>query len=329
MSGKPTPPFGWIEQRELDYMDRQNLDPANRWLLVVLKVRYDARIGTVTDTISSLVQWSGLSRRSVQRCLAQLADRGLVVRAKHRGAGGPKGHAWSWSTTVLPFDSWPKNTPDVRALTAKSTPNRAEERAKSDGRTRQTTRDNPERPPKNSPERDATPSVPSEDADADGSRTDDGPGISPPGTPQEVEWRNLTPAALGRSWVTYREGEGLTRFTDPKAVSWLEACVPEALAAGCNATDFENALDRWTVVDFADPRNFAKWVIAERDERLHSERDRERSRQFGLQRDREQAELERQRAEPGYQEKIAQILDASRARLGLPPRGPNAELPPH
>lgn len=285
------PSFGRVEQRELEYMRLLRFNPLDRLLFAVLKVRYDARSGTVTDRIATLAKWAGLSERRVQASLRSLAESGVVIRAKHPGAGGPRGHAWSWSTTVRHYSDWPAEPLErLIAVTisylrtfhraveehaspalspGKSTHQRVEEHAPARGRGRTATRDNPASSLDTSQERDAL----FEECEED-ERADD------------------RSSPLGTRWIILRGDAGL-RFADPTAARWLEAGAAQALRNGCTDEDIEGALLRHSEEAFADTRNFAKWAAAERDERLRDARDRERSRLFLEQREREEADARR------------------------------------
>lgn len=316
MSARPTahPPFGRVEQRELEYMRLLRFEPLNRLLFAVLRVRYDARTGTVSDRISTLADWSGMSERKVQYCLRNLARRGVISRERHRSAGGPVGCAWSWSTTVRPYDDWPveplavlvaasiaylsvfhgaeENTHDLRALPAKRTHHSKGEDAQNARRERTGTRHYQASSPDISQERDAS----FDECDDEDARSHD-------------------PRRLRELWVTLRADAELHRFLDDTALRWLTERVPEAVRAGCSAEDLERAVRRHAEVAFADPRNFLEWAVAERDDRLRSERDRERSCAFVAEREREQVEFERRRAEPGFNDEVGRILANTRARL--------------
>lgn len=290
--GTQTSAFGRLEQCELEYLRLLAFDPLDRLLFAVLKVRYDARKGTVTDRIETLANWTGMSPRRVQYCLNSLAKRGLLIRARHRGVGGPRGHAWSWSSTVLAYADWPTE-PFARHLiglvayvatfypvrpegagrassSTKSTHQTKEEDAQNEGRGRTATRDNQESSLDSSQERDASFDLEDEEARRD---------------------RGSLP--LGTRWVLLRGDAGLERFADPTAARWLEAGAVEARRAGCSEDDIERAMRRHSEETFSDTRNFATWAAAERDERLREERDRQRSRLFLEQRGREDAEAQR------------------------------------
>ena len=306
--------FGRVEQRELEYMRLLRFDPLDRLLFAVLRVRYDARSRTVEDRISTLAEWSGLSIRSVERRLASLKRRGIIEREGRRNAGGPKAHGWRWSTSIRPYDDWPTGPMAALVVTwsaylsvfyrpapqaassGKSPPQTMEEPAKNDPRARQTTRHNQESSPDISQERDAS----LEQRDEEDVPRDD-------------------PRRLGKLWVALRADAGLDRFLDDLAVRWLTGHVPDALRAGCSPDDLERAVRRYADVDFADPRKFLEWALAERDDRLRSERDIKRSRAHDAERQRKDAELERQRAEPGYDDRVRQILEDTRSRLGARP----------
>lgn len=84
-----------------------NVAAIDRWIFVVLRVRQDGRTGTVPDRIDTLAEWAGVSGRRVQQALSALTQHGLLRRQRHASPGGERGHAWDWTTTPLPYDSWP------------------------------------------------------------------------------------------------------------------------------------------------------------------------------------------------------------------------------
>ncbi|MHB8648119.1 MAG: hypothetical protein ACYDAR_20245 [Thermomicrobiales bacterium] len=157
--------FGRVEQRELEYLRLLRVDPLDRLIFAVLRVRYDARRGAVMDKIGTLADWSGMSERKVQACLQSLVRRGIITRLRRPAGGGQPGHAWSWSTTVCPYEGWPweplavlvvasvayisvflnaQNTHDERALRAKKTHRTTEEDAQNGRGARTATRHNQE-----------------------------------------------------------------------------------------------------------------------------------------------------------------------------------------
>ena len=312
-------PFGRLYQRDLDYLRLARFDASDRLLFSVIHVRAGAGVLAVNDRITTLADWTGLSARKVQASLASLARRGVISRERRAIAGGAKGHAWRWTTGVRPYEEWPteplltviatamrsamwsllqgKRAQGVRALAEEAERKRrqesTEEDAQNEGRGRTTTRHNPERPPDLLQERnDLHVSADAKDAGIHLARR------------------------LGKYWVSDREDAGLERFTDLTAARWIAERVPLALEAGCSETDITVALEDWARKDFADPRNLVAWATAERDDRLRTEREIARSREWAAQRDREQAELARKQTEPGYQEEVAAILAKTRAALG-------------
>jgi hypothetical protein len=114
-----TGPYGVVEQREAEYMAVVGIDPLQRLLFGVLRVRCGS-VAFVSDRIETLAWWTGLSPRLVQSALAELAQRGLVRRERSKDSGGPRGRAWRWSTTVLPYDEWPAE-PLARSIVSLAT----------------------------------------------------------------------------------------------------------------------------------------------------------------------------------------------------------------
>jgi hypothetical protein len=305
-------PFGALAQRESEYLSLAGVDARYRELLRTIRMRLDGRTQACTDTVSSLAWWSGMSERSVQSGIKSLAERlGLICRERHPIRGGARGQTWTWTTTPLRYEDWPTD-PLWRCIAATveyvrvfypvdedaksacsspmSTQKAMDEHAKSARSARKTTRHSPERPPKVSPERDALTVALARDA----------------GTDEEDAGRDLA-RSLGNYWVADREGTGLERFRDATAVSWLRERVPIALQAGCTETDLELAEERWAQIPFADPRNFLTWAIAERDDRLQRDRDRERAHEREEQRRRDDATFELERSLPGYEGRLAAV----------------------
>lgn len=173
---KACAPFGLIEQRELEYMTLCGFSALDCWAFVVLRVRSD-RTKVVHDRIDTLARWSCLGARTMQRSLASLARRSVILRKPHPVKDGARGQAFSWTTTILPYEAWPTE-PLVRTIATmvaylevlypskehaaralssvtakrKNTPEATEEHARIGGRTRLATRDNPESYPEVFPE---------------------------------------------------------------------------------------------------------------------------------------------------------------------------------
>lgn len=82
-------------------------DPHVGWLLVILSVRSNALNPVVPDGIEKLAEWSLMGDRKVQYCLHELKERGLILRDRHHVRGGPRGYAWSWTTTLVAYAQWP------------------------------------------------------------------------------------------------------------------------------------------------------------------------------------------------------------------------------
>ena len=181
-------PFGRLEQRELEYMSLCDFAPLDRLLCVVLRARVDGRTKKVHDRIDTLARWSGMSTRSVQRSLGSLEQRGTIARHRHRISGGARGQAFTWSTTLVPYEGWPTAPLECLVIgmsvylrvfhqlgeratgaspSGKNMPKPTEEPARIAGRTRLATRDSPESYPETSPERGAA-SESRREADEDG-----------------------------------------------------------------------------------------------------------------------------------------------------------------
>jgi hypothetical protein len=316
------PPFGIIEQRGLEYMKLVRLDPLHRHLYTYLLVRADKGTGELRDRIDTLADWSGMSARKVQEGLAMLGKYGLIRRSKRQDPGGGRGHAWVWKTTVMPHASWSPEPlqriiatfvayvctfyppTEERAHGAssptKNTRGMAEERAQVERRARTATRDNPDTYPEVHPESHAL-------------RSDDAAALT-----------NVV-VRLAKSWVAGRHAGSLERFTDSVAVRWLREAAMRALEAGCDETDLSAALRQHVTEEFADPRQFDRWALAARDDRLLETAKRRRAEER-LCREREHDErVLAERAEPGYAGRAAAIIAETRAILSMSRRPHGAD----
>jgi len=260
--------FGALEQRELEYMAMTAVRVADRLLFVVLRVRSCKATETVRDRIDTLARWSGMSSRQVQYGLERLQQRGLITRTRSSRPepGGPRGHAWTWTTVPLGYGVWPTE-PIARIVatvlayiavfypyehqdagaassSSKSAQGLAEEDAAHRGRARTPTRRNRE------------PDLEVSSESLSSTRSGDEAATS-----TEV-------GRLVEAWARVRQGR---RFGDRMALRWLREAIESALRDGCHVEDLDAALARHAGDEFADPRDFDRWAAVERSDRHHRE----------------------------------------------------------
>lgn len=296
-------PHARIYQYELPYLKAIGATEGHKWLLAVIRIRIDGRTGECHDTIDVLADKADMAPATVKHRLRWLRSHGLIQRKATRVQGGPRGLVYRWQTRPLRYADWPLMRGPLADL---SSEDEGSARAPMKGPLASDEGSAPrrviQRPrPEISPERDALRKNTRKDGDHDA-----------------VQGRVLR-------WVKARAG---LRFADDLAGTWLAKEIETALRVGHSEGDIDRAIAPRLSEPYADPRQLGAWVDEVKAARLESERSLARSREILAEREREEAVIAAERAQPGYAERHRQVYAEGLALLRRPREEPDAASTP-
>lgn len=303
-------PFAPIEGCEIPWLAARGAKYPHLAALVALRMWADWDTGAVKAGVPKLAEGALMPPSTFKRCLSWFVQHGVVTQGQLLNRPGlPRGYAHVREWLVRRYDEErneyrpysefvSRSTVDL--LTATAAPLAGPQRALA----------GPKRPVSRSPGdhhqdvlRDISRERRSPEKKTRRDDEEDGP----------VQERVLR-------WVKTRAASGL-RFDDDLAGTWLAKGIEAALGAGHSEGDIDRAIARHLSEPYADPRELGAWVDEVKAARLESERSLARSREILAEREREEAAIAAERAQPGYAERQRKVYAEGLARL----RGPREE----
>jgi hypothetical protein len=298
------PPFGYLEQREAEYLNLAEVEPTYRSLLVTIRLRVSGVSGMCHDTRPVIAAWAGVSERLVTAGLKRLGALGIVEHKRHLAHGGSRGQTYFWTTAPRPYVEWSPaplihwlvavpayvvtfyrhqravgapswavepsdiNAQEVHPDDCLSAQTARHQGARTEASGRTPTEHHPEANPKVFPNRGAAAPLPTNEE-----------GFA---------------KAVVTLWRAARKKPGLERFTDQMAIKNMKSAAARAWVQGCTLEDMARAIAVHADNPKACPWYVDEWARearAQREEREASER-RMRERERELQEEAARAEAE-------------------------------------